>query len=176
MEAMDAILTRRSTRQFTDEPVTDAELDQVLRAAMYAPSAGNERPWRFVVVRDPDTLRRLSKATVFAGPLESAGAGIAVCADRGALKYPGFWPIDTSAATQNALLAAHAIGLGGVWIGVHPVSPFKVRVRRILALPRRIVPVHLIALGHPAETRPAVERFDPTYVHHESWGNVPASV
>lgn len=170
MELMDAIMTRRSVRRFTDEPVTNEQLEQILRGAMNAPSAGNERPWRFVVVRDPDALRRLSKVTPFAKPLEGASAGIAICADKRSLKYPGFWPIDCSAATQNLLLVAHSLGLGGVWIGVHPIGPFKLGVRRALRLPRTIVPVSLVALGTPAQTPPQQERFDPGFVHSEVWG------
>jgi nitroreductase len=171
MEAIEAIMTRRSVRQFTDCPVTDAELEIILKAAMNAPSAGNEQPWRFVVVRDKDNLRRLSKATPFARLLADAGAGIVVCADMRALKYPAaFWPIDTSAATENLLLAAHATGLGGVWIGVHPVAPFKAAVRRIVRLPRVVVPVSLVAIGHPATVPPRVERYDASFVHHEAWG------
>jgi nitroreductase len=170
MEAIEAIMTRRSVRRFTESPVTDAELEVVLRAAMNAPSAGNEQPWRFVVVRERDNLRRLSKVTPFAGLLADAGAGIVVCADRRALKYPvAFWPMDTSAAVQNLLLAAHATGLGGVWIGVHPVAPFKAAVRRIVRLPRVVVPVSLVALGHPASVPPPIERYDVAFVHHETW-------
>jgi len=170
MDAIEAIITRRSVRQFTGEMVTDEQLDIMLRAAMNAPSAGNERPWRFVVVRDAAALERLSRATLFAKPLSGAGAGIAVCADRLGLKYPGFWPIDCSAATQNLLLAAHAMGLGGVWIGVHPIGPFKTLVRRALDLPRHITPVSLIALGHPAHAPVPIERYDPHFVHFERWG------
>jgi nitroreductase len=113
-------MTRRSVRRFTDEPVGDVELEALLRAAMAAQSASNERPWRFVVVRDRERLGRLSKATPFAGALASASVEIVVAVDRGAMKCPGFWVIDCAAAIENMLLAAHATGLGGMWIGVHP--------------------------------------------------------
>lgn len=170
MEALDAIHGRRSIRQFTDEPVTDAELDTILRAAMAAPSATNEQPWRFVVVRERAALDRLAKATTFAKPLARAAAGIVVCGDRLAGSFPGFWVIDCAAAIENLLLAAHATGLGGVWIGVHPIAPFVGNVRRILRVPRRFVPHSMIALGHPAEEKPPVDRYDSDFVHHETWG------
>ena len=173
MEALEAIMTRRSVREYTGGPVSDDDLETILKAAMNAPSAGNERPWRFVVVREPETLRRLAKATPFAKPLAGAGVGIVVCADRRALKSPGFWPIDTSAATENLLLAAHAIGLGGVWMGVHPIPMFKTAVRRIVGLPRLVVPVSLVAIGHPARLPAPVERFDPAFIHAERWGEHP---
>lgn len=169
MDALDAIMTRRSIRAYTQDPVSDAELEVVLRAGMAAPSASNERPWRFVVVRDPLTLARLAKATPFAAVVGRAQAAIVVCADKRAAKYPGFWVIDCAAAIENALLAAHAIGLGGVWIGVHPVLPFVHAVRRTIGAPRHVVPHSMIALGWPAEPRPAVERYDAGFVHDERW-------
>lgn len=172
MEALEAIMTRRSVRKFTSERVTDAHLETILRAAMAAPSASNGRPWRFVVVRDRERLVRLSKSTTFGGLLAGAGAGIVVCADRTALKYPGFWPIDTSAATENLLLAAHAIGLGGCWVGVHPIPTFKFAVRRAVGLPRWVVPVSLVGIGHPESVPAPVDRYEPRWVHHEQWGTV----
>jgi nitroreductase len=169
MDVLEAIHTRRSIRRFTADPVTDAELDVVLRAAMAAPSASNERPWRFVVVRDREVLDRLARTTPFAGLLGGAPACVVVCADKAGARYPWFWDLDCSAATQNALLAAHAIGLGGVWIGVHAFAPFVSGVRRIIRAPRRVVPVSMIALGHPAETRPPIDRYDPAWVHENAW-------
>jgi nitroreductase len=170
MEAVEAILTRRSVRAFTDEPVSAEELEVVLRAAMAAPSATNEQPWRFVVVRDRAVLDRLAKATPFAGALARAPLGIVVCGDKRAGRFPGFWVIDCAAAIENALLAAHATGLGGVWIGVHPVPPFVQAVRRIVRPPRHVAPMSMIALGHPAESKPAAERFEQAFVHEEGWG------
>jgi nitroreductase len=169
MDCLEAIRTRRSVRRFAETPVTDQELDVILRAAMAAPSAGNERPWRFVVVRDRAALERLSRTTPFAKPLADAGMGIVVCADRRALRYPGFWPIDCSAAIENLLLAAHATGLGGVWIGVHPIGPFKLAVGRAVGVPWRVTPVALVALGHPEAVPDAVDRFDASFIHAERW-------
>jgi len=169
MDAIQAIMTRRSVRQFTDEPVTDEQLDRVLRAAMAAPSASNGQSWRFVVVRERERLERLARATVFAAPMGRAPVGIVVCADRLTLKYPGFWVIDCSAAIENLLLAAHAEGLGGVWIGVHPIAPFRAAVRRTIEAPRTVVPHSMIALGHPAAVPPPVDRYDAGFVHAEKW-------
>lgn len=169
MDALDAIMTRRSIRQFSDEPVTETEIDALLRAAMAAPSASNERPWRFVVVRQRDTLDRLSKATPFAKPLERAPVGIVVCADRREAKYPGFWVIDCAAAIENVLLAAHAIGLGGVWMGVHPIAPFAYAVRRVIGAPRHIAPHSLLAIGRPAKQAPPVDRYETDWVRQERW-------
>ncbi|HET6351637.1 MAG TPA: nitroreductase family protein [Coriobacteriia bacterium] len=169
MDAMQAMLTRRSIRRFTDAPVSDEVLEQVLRAAMAAPSAGNEQPWRFVIVREREALRRLSRTTPFAKPLEGAAVGLVVCADKRVLRYPGFWSIDCSAAIENLLVAAHASGLGGVWIGVHPMKPFEMAVALAVKTPRHIRPMSLVALGHPAEDKPAAERYEPGFVHVERW-------
>jgi len=169
MDALTAIMTRRSVRTFTDDPVTDGEIETLLRAAMAAPSASNEQPWRFVVVREPDGLQRLSRATPFAKPLRRAAAAIVVCADRSEAKYPGFWVIDCSAAIENILLAAHAQGLGAVWIGVHPIGPFKSAVRRAVGAPRHVAPHSLIALGHPSAMPGPVDRYRPSWVHREGW-------
>ena len=169
MDALEAIMTRRSIRQFKAEPVTDEEIEVLLRAAMSAPSASNERPWRFVVVREREGLDRLAKATLYAKPLMRAPLGIVVCADKREAKYAGFPIIDCAAAIENLLLAAHSIGLGGVWIGVHPVAPFVSAVRRVIGAPRHVLPHSLLAIGRPAEEKPAVDRFETGWVHQERW-------
>lgn len=169
MDALEAIRTRRSVRTFDPQPVTEQQMEPLLRAFMAAPSASNERPWRLVIVREKKTLESLSTATPFARALAGASLGLVVVADRKAMKYPGFWVIDCSAAIENLLLAAHATGLGGVWIGVHPIRPFAWRVRRIVGLPRHVVPHSLVALGHPARVPNPVDRFDPSFIHDEKW-------
>jgi nitroreductase len=169
MDALEAIMTRRSIRQFTDEPVTDEEVDLILRAAMAAPSAHNGRPWRFVVVRDREVLARLAKATLFAGPVADAPVGIVVLAERRVSAYAGFWVIDCAAAIENALVAARAIGLGSVWIGVHPIRPFGAAVRRVVEAPRDLHVHSMIAIGRPAKERTAQDRFEAEWVHRDRW-------
>jgi nitroreductase len=169
VDALEAIMTRRSIRQFTEEPVTDEEIETVLRAAMAAPSAHNGRPWRFVVVRDREVLARLAKATPFASPLASAQVGIVVVAERRVSAYAGFWVIDCAAAIENLLVAARAIGLGGVWIGVHPIRPFAYAVRRVVAAPRSVSVHSMIALGRPAKERTVPDRFEDEWVHRDRW-------
>jgi nitroreductase len=169
VDALDAIMTRRSIRQFSDEPVTDEELEAVLRAAMAAPSAHNGRPWRFVVVRDREVLGRLAKATPFASPLADAQAVIVVLAERRISAYAGFWVIDCAAAIENALVAAHAIGLGGVWIGVHPIRPFSFAVRRVVAAPHSMRVHSMVALGRPTKARAVQDRFVSEWVHLDRW-------
>ncbi len=169
MDCIEALTGRRSIRTYTDEPVTDEELDILLRAAMAAPSAGNQQSWRFIVVRDEAQRVALSDATPYAGMLARAPVGIVVCGDTREPKHPGYWVQDCSAAIQNLLVAAHAIGLGAVWIGCHPVAERSENVRRICGVPEGIEPMSMIALGHPAEHKPPAERFEPDYVHQERW-------
>lgn len=169
MDAIDAVMGRRSIRKYTSEPVTEQQLEVLLRAAMAAPSAGNQQSWRFVVVTDPEQLSRLSEATPYSGMLSRAPLGIVVAGDTSDEKHPGYWPQDCSAAVQNLLVAAHAIGLGAVWIGVHPIAEREENVREVCALPAGIRPLSMIAIGHPEESKPPGERFNPEYVHRDRW-------
>ena len=169
MDALAAIRTRRSIRRFTDEPVTAEQTDTLLRAAMAAPSAGNQQPWRFVVVRDPDVRAQLAEATPYSSPIGRAPLGLVVLADTRENKHPGFWVQDCSAAVENLLLAAHAIGLGGVWIGVHP-SEREPLVRRIVEAPDGFAALCMIAIGHPAAPVAEVDRFHPEWVRTDRWG------
>ena len=170
MKVQKAILTRRSIRQFTDEVVTPKQLEKLLRAAMAAPSAGNQQPWRFVVVRDNDVRQRLAVATQYASPVGRAPVGIVVLADTSENKHPGFWVQDCSAAVENLLLAAHAMGLGGVWIGVHPNEDRELAVRQIVEAPEGFAALCMIAIGHPVGPGPAVDRYRPEFVRDERWG------
>ena len=154
MDLFEAIKTRRSIRAFTREEISDREIEKILDAARWAPSAGNIQPWIFVVVKDPGTKRRLSEAALNQFFIEEAPVVIVVCADqersrrgygsRGANLY---CIQDTAAATQNILLAAHALGLGACWVGAFNEE----EVRLILKIPRGIRPVAIVPIGHPAE-------------------------
>lgn len=166
---MDAILTRRSIRKFTRDPVTDAQVEDLLRAAMAAPSAGNQQPWQFVVVRDPKILEVIAAANPYGGPAREAPVSIVVCADLDRDQRPGFWPQDCSAATQNLLLAAHAAGLGAVWCGTYPREERMGPIAQVLGLPENILPFAVIPVGHPAVKPAPVNRFDPSRVHFEHW-------
>ncbi len=171
MDCLDALMTRRSIRRYTDDPVAESDLDTLLRAAMAAPSAGNQQSWRIIVVTDGGQLQRLSQATPYSQMLASAPVGLVVCGDTREERHPGYWVQDCSAAIQNLLVAANAIELGAVWIGCYPVEERVENVRRICGVPEGIVPMSMIALGHPAETKPAAERFEPAYVHRDRWSD-----
>jgi nitroreductase len=169
VDAMEAILTRRSIRKYTSEPVTDDELKQLLTAAMNAPSAGNQRPWEFIVIRDRETLNRIPGIHMYAQMLKQAQAAIVVCGDMTKQKYDGFWIQDCSAATQNILLSATAMGLGAVWLGVYPVVERVEDLRKMLDIPGHVVPLSIVSLGRPGEEREASDRYDKSRIHMEKW-------
>ena len=120
MDAMTTIMTRRSIRAYEAEPVSPELVETLLRAAMAAPSAGNQQPWRFVVIAERATLDRLAATSPYAGPLLRASLAVVVCGETLGERHPGYWVEDCSAAMENLLLAAHALGLGAVWLGYHP--------------------------------------------------------
>jgi nitroreductase len=169
MDALDAIMTRRSIRRYSGEPVTPEQIETVLRAAQAAPSAGNQQPWRFIVITEQETLSAAAATSPYARMLGEAAFGIVVCGDTADLKHPVMWQQDCSAAVENALLAAHAIGLGGVWLGYYPKMERVASLKELLGIPEHVEPLAVLALGHPAETKPPSDRYDPSFVHHERW-------
>jgi nitroreductase len=171
MDTIEAIKTRRSIRKFKDISVSSEVINIVLEAGMYAPSARNEQPWHFFVISDKSLKDKMMKAHPYAKMLNEAPLAILVCADTNQELSPGYWPIDCSAATQNILLAAHASGLGAVWLGVHPRREREDAIRKILNLPLNIEPFALIALGYPNEQKEAQSRFNASRVHYNSWGS-----
>jgi nitroreductase len=169
MEAMEAIFTRRSIRRYTWEPLSESVLRELLEAAMAAPSAGNQQPWHFIVIDDRATLDRVLTFHPHAQMLREAPAAILVCGDEKLEMYRGYWIQDCSAATQNLLLAAHAKGLGAVWLGIHPRPERVAGMRALMGLPDSIHPLALVALGYPAEKKGRAERYDSSRVRRNHW-------
>jgi nitroreductase len=169
MEALEAILGRRSIRKYTAEPVSEADIDTILHAAMAAPSAGNQQPWHFVATVDREQLERMAETTPYGAMLREAPLAITVCADTRALKHDVMWQQDCGAATQNALVAIHALGLGAVWLGFWPKMERVEPLRNVLGLPAGVEPFCVLAVGHPAETKPPADRYDAARVHRDRW-------
>jgi len=169
MEAMEAILGRRSIRHYRPEPVDPAQMEQVLRAAMCAPSANNEQPWQFIVVTERAILDRIPMIHPYSAMLHEAPAAILICGDITLEKSPGYWVVDCAAATQNLLVAAHALGLGTVWLGVYPRAERMRDMSALFGLPEHVKPLALVAIGHPAEAKPANNRYDPSRVKWNAW-------
>lgn len=172
MDAIEAILTRRSIREYSPKPVAEETVRVLIRAAMAAPSARNLQPWVFLVIDDRETLDAIPSFHPNAAMLRNAPLAIVVCADTSRQPMEGYWLQDCSAATQNILIAAHALGLGACWVGIQPRPEREAGVRRLLALPDRIRPASLVSLGYPAQTKEPVDRFDPTRILRNTWSGV----
>ena len=148
------MMTRTSIRSYTDEAVSKENIETILRAGMAAPTAVNRQPWHFVVVTNREKLNALAEANRGTRMAAKAPLAIVVCGNmEKALEGTGrgFWVQDCSAATENILLAAHALGLGAVWTGLYPNEERSKAVRTLLKAPENIVPLCTIVIGHPAE-------------------------
>jgi nitroreductase len=166
-DLLDLMYARRSVRAYTDEPVLDGEVEAMLKAAMAAPSAQDLRPWHFVVVRKRKLLDELAEVHKYADMLEEAPLAIVVCGDQKVSER--HWVEDTCTATQNLLLAATAVGLGGVWISLYPKKKHQKYVRQILDIPDHVGVLCVVALGHPAEKQEERTHYDPKRIHHDEW-------
>ena len=169
MSIIEEILARRSIRRYTHEAVSEEDLEDLLRAAMSAPSAGNEQPWHFVVIRDRELREAIPAIHPYAAMAAQAPLVILVCGDESLEKYKGFWTQDCAAATENLLLAAQSKGLGAVWVGLHPVEERANALRQLLGIPPQILPFSLVPIGHPDEKKLPSSRFDWKRVHFDRW-------
>src|SRR6266702_3398763 len=152
-DCLDLIFGRRSIRVYAPGPISEEIVAKILEAAMAAPSAMTKDPWRFVVIREKEMLSKMAGALPGGKMLTTAAVGIAVCGDREAALEGslGYLLQDCAAATQNLLRGAHALGMGACWVGVHPREESVRQVKEFLSLPAFIIPIAVVALGHPGE-------------------------
>ncbi|MEG1255429.1 nitroreductase family protein [Clostridium sp.] len=166
---MDEILERKSIRKYTEKSISDEQMEEILRAAMASPSAGNQQPWDFIVVRSKETMNDIMKVSQHAAPLKSAPVAIVVCGDEAKEKYKGYWVQDCSAAVENILLKVTEMGLGAVWIGVYPEQDRVDGLKRIFNLPDTVIPLAVVPVGYAAEDKADVDRFNKDRIHYEIW-------
>lgn len=168
---LETLLGRASARDYTGAPVPRDQLELMLRAAQAAPSAVDVRPWAFVVVTDRPTLDALAEGLPYAKMLRQAGAGVVVCGlpEKNPPYSREFWVQDCAAATENLLLAAHALGWGAVWTAVHPDHKREDFVRRALGLPKEVVPLNVVPIGLPRTPASPKRKDDPAAVHWDRW-------
>ena len=168
METIKTIMSRRSIRSWTEEPVEEAERKIILEAAMNAPSAADARPWHFVTMDDPEVIKQF---TEMGGTemLEESTFMVMVCGDVSKEIYPGFWPQDCSCAMHNMQLAAHDIGMGCVWVAIYPLEERVETCRRILNVPESITPFAILAMGIPNEVLSPEYRYEDERVHSNKW-------
>jgi len=169
MDCMEAIRTRRSTRAFTQEKVPDEQVKQIIEAGMYAPSAGNQQPWQFITITDKNILKKVPGTHPYATMVPQVSVAILVCGDTSLEKFKGYWVQDCAAATQNMLLAAHALGLGAVWTGVYPRQERVEGFRKLCKLPSHVVPLALLPIGYPAQKSGTAQRFKEDRIHNNTW-------
>ncbi len=170
MDALEAILSRRSCRSFTSDPVSPEHVEQLLKAGMASPSACNQRPWHFIVVDDHETLCKISDVQAYSPMLRLAPMALVICSDGGDAELSApYWPQDCAAAAQNILIAARAVGLGAVWLGVYPDVARVEGLRQLMGMPESITPFCVVAVGHPAKAPRPIDRYEPERVHRNRW-------
>ena len=166
-ETINTIFSRRSIRKYTDEPVSEEDIKTLLEAVMAAPSGSNRQPWHFIVLTERQTLDRLAEAHNRAKMLREAPLCISVCGDKSVSER--FWVQDCSAATENLLLAVTALCLGAVWCGVYPRNERIEKIGGILGVKNPVIPLNIIAIGHPAEEKPPRTQYNEEKIHREKW-------
>ncbi|MDD4556594.1 MAG: nitroreductase family protein [Alphaproteobacteria bacterium] len=172
MDFKEGLLTRRSIRKFEKSTVSQAEIEDILKIAMYAPSAKNLQPWEFVVISEPKALAEIKAFHPYTSFIEEAGQAILVCGDVAVQHKEGNWVTDASAATQNILYACHEKGLGAVWCGIFPDADFMTWFEKKFELPEHIKPLSLVIFGKIEtgfEARQPSTRFKPEKIHWQKW-------
>jgi len=167
---METIFKRRSIRKFREGTIPEAAVTNLLKAAMRAPSAGNQQPWEFIVVRNKQRMLEMMEFHPYAKMLAESDCVIIVCGNKSLQKYPyDFWIQDCSAATQNMLLEATHLGIGAVWLGVYPIEERVIGVQKLFDLPSDVIPLCAVALGYPAVEPKAMDTFRQERIHQEKW-------
>jgi len=169
MDAMEAMLTRKSIRKYNKKPISDKTLKELLEAGMSAPSAGNEQPWHFIIINDPKILSEIPSFHNHAQMLNEASLAILICCDKRLEKHGEMWIQDCSASTENILIAINAKGLGAVWLGIYPREERVNGMRKLLDIPEHVIPFSLISIGYPAEQKPTANRYVASRIHHNKW-------
>jgi len=167
-EYLNLFLKRRSVREYKKEYIKKEVLENIIMMGMNAPSAGNQQPWEFIIITERNILNKIPEIHPYAQMLKNAPAAILVCG-KPECKYPDYWIQDCAAATENILLAVHAEGLGGVWLGVYPLDERISGLRELLYISEAAVPFALISVGIPAKEPEYIDRFDRKRIHYEKW-------
>ena len=170
---MNEIYTRRSVRSYSDKFVEEEKIEQILKAGMQAPSAGNQRPWEFIVVRDSDILKKLSKASPYAKCVDKAPVAIVLIVNQDYLRFPEYTDQDMGACAQNILLEAVSQDLGAVWLGIAPMKKREEAVRKIFHLGDYLQPFAIIPIGYPqnVDANHFTDRYQEKKVHYENFEN-----
>lgn len=162
---MNSIFHRTSVRDFTDKPVEQENIELIMKAAMAAPSAGNQQPWEFYVVTDKQKLGSLAACSPYAGCTKKAPMAIVLCYKEDVM-FPECVEIDLSACAENILLEADSLGLGAVWLGIAPVQDRMDKVKEVIGIPDRLKAFAIIPCGYPVNIKEQQDRFDEKRIHY----------
>ena len=168
---MNPIFKRTSVREYDDAPIGKKKVEKILRAAMQAPSAGNQQPWEFVVVDEPELLDKLSACSPYASPTSRAPLAIVPLMRTEGLRFGSMREQDMGACVENILLEATKLGIGSVWQAIYPEPDRVALVSTALGLSKDLEPFCIVALGYPADgTLPEQKRrYDAARVHFNGY-------
>ncbi|MCG8567524.1 MAG: nitroreductase family protein [Desulfobacterales bacterium] len=169
---LDVLHSRCSIRKFQPGPVAKETLETLVRAGMSAPTAGNRQPWAFVAVDDKDMLVQLAEGLPYAGFGKNAPAAVLVCGNMEKAfqgEENSLWIQDCSAACQNILIAAEALGLGATWTAIYPLADRVAHVQKCLGLPNHIIPLSFIPVGTPGHTPKVKDKWEAANLHWQKW-------
>lgn len=162
---MKEIFHRTSIRKYSQKKVSKENIEMLLKAAMAAPSAGNQQPWYFYVVTNQNTIQKLSLCSPYATCLKKAPLALVTCYKKD-IRFPEYAQIDLSACNENILLEADYLGLGAVWLGIAPLQERMKAVKDVLKLPEDMHAFSIISIGYPAESKQPQDRFDDTRIQY----------
>ena len=176
------ILSRKSVRSYTADTIPAAVLENLLRAAMAAPSGRNIQPWSFVVLCDTSRYDVIFGDNHNMSMFKQSAAIVVLCADTTVVRPPrdnpdapavqqpnGIWRDDMGAVTENLLLAAEAYGLGACWTACYPYIDRMAPVKQALGLPATVVPYSVVPIGYPAGDEQPKDKWDPARIHYGKW-------
>jgi nitroreductase len=170
MELYEGLLSRRSIRKYTGGKIDEKVIMSIVKAGMFAPSANNTRPWHFIIIDDKIIMNKIMEIHPYSSMLKEASHAILICGDETLQNGPGYYPLDCSAATQNILLATHALGFGAVWLGVEPKSDRKKAISELFRLPHHVHPVSIVSIGIPVKIPEKIpSRFELKKIRKNRW-------
>ena len=165
---MNIIFKRKSIRTYLDIDVDDATVEQIIRAGMAAPSAKNQRPWEFYVVRNKETLAKLAECSPYARPVAKAPVAIVACYRTKNLFAPAMPLLDLSCCVENMLIQAAALDMGSVWLSIAPHKERQEPAKKVLNLPEDLEVFAILPIGYPVGESKVIDRFDPSRIHWEA--------
>ncbi len=168
--ALCAIFNRRSIRHYRKENIPRDAIETLLRAAMAAPSAGNQQPWHFIVIDDRNILDQVPAIHPHSNMILEAPVAVLVCGDPTLEKHKGYWVQDCSAAVENLLIEVQVLGFGAVWLGVYPREDRVDGLRRLLGIPEHVIPFALVPIGYPSVYKPPADRYNTERISRNAWG------